>query len=690
VALEHRQKRIRLIIYLGLIAATFAAYEPMWHNGFVHYDDYDYVMENPNVNGGITKQSVIWAFTTFHAANWHPLTWLSHMLDCQLFGPNPFWHHLINLLFHIANALLLFWILNSLTGTLWPSAFVAAVFALHPVQVESVAWVAERKTVMSGLFWFLTTAVYIWYTKRPGIGRYALLFVVYALCIMTKPIVVTLPLVLLLLDYWPLGRLNWGSSPAGKTAPAGRLLIEKVPLLVLSAILSVTTFIAQQREGRVISIEVIPLDFRIANAFISYIRYIGKMIFPSRLAVFYPHPQANLSNTAVAVCALLFVLISILSIYTGRHRKYAAVGWLWYVGTLVPMVGLVQVSSQAMADRYMYISMLGLLIIAAWAVKDLIANGRRRSVVAAALAMVVLPTMVILTRMQVRHWQNDIQLFGHTLEVTENNASAEYDYGWALLDEGRDGEAVQHLRKAVQINPSASMARKDLGKVLLKQGKLNEAIECFNELTKCKQDSAEAYYYLAVASGMQKKYDDAIKYLTSVLKLDPKYPDAHYKMGIALLAMGKPNEAVVYLNEALRIDANQPDVYIDLGTAYSQLDKYEPAIQNWTKAAELKPNSAEVLNNLAWLLATAGDVSAQDADRTIELAQRACELTGYKEPVPLDTLAAAYAAAGRFDDAVTTANKAVDAAKAMGRESIVGEIQERIELYQTGQRYRQK
>jgi tetratricopeptide (TPR) repeat protein len=612
------------------------------------------------------------------------------MLDCQFFGLNPFWHHLVSLLFHIANALLLFLILAEMTGVTWPSAFIAAVFALHPIQVESVAWAAERKTVLGGLFWLLTMLAYIWYTKRPRTGRYILLFLVYGLCIMTKPTVVTLPLALLLLDYWPLERLNWGSHPAGKTVPVGRLVIEKVPLLVLSAILGVATFIAQRSGGAVVPLENVSVIDRIANMFLSYISYIGKMIWPSGLAVFYPLPRADFSNTTVVICTLLFVLISVFSIYIGRHRRYIAVGWLWYVGILIPVIGLVQSGAQAMANRYMYIPMVGLLMIAAWAGKALIGNRPGLRIITAVSAGVILFSAIILTRMQVRHWQNSMALFEHALKVTENNSIAENSYGCALFDEGRVTEAIQHLSNAVRISPTFSDARKNLGKVLLKQGKLNEAIACFNELINRRKESAEVYYNLAVASGMQGKYDDAIKYYAKTLDMDPKYPDAHGRMGTALLAAGRTKEAIAQLNEAMRTNPDRAEVHVNLGTAHTQLGQYEQAIQNWLRAVQLDANNADTLNNLAWLLATAGNISVQDANKAIEFAQRACELKGYNEPEFLDTMAAAYAAGGRFNDAVTTARQAVDIAKAHGREDLAGEIENRIKLYESGQRYRQK
>ena len=401
------QRQILFLISASLVMATLVAYEPIRHNGFINYDDDVYITKNSDVQRGLTRDSVIWAFTKPHQYMWHPLTTLSHMLDCELFGLNPLGHHLVSLALHIVNALLLFWILVSLTGSTWASAFVAAMFALHPLQVESVAWAAERKTVMSGLFWFLTIAVYIWYAKKPGIGRYIVVFAIYALCIMTKPVVVTVPLTLLLLDYWPLERLNSKHSIL-------RSIIEKIPLLVLSVILSILTVIAQHSGKAIVPLEAKPLDQRIAHLFVSYITYIGKMIAPSRLAVFYPYKYATFSNASVIICMLLFILITVLCIYIGRRKKYVAVGWLWFVVTLVPMTGLVQAGSQAMADRYMYISMLGLLIIVVWAIKEIASKRPHWRVIAAVLTVVVLSSAIILTRIQVRYWESSLTLFEHT------------------------------------------------------------------------------------------------------------------------------------------------------------------------------------------------------------------------------------------------------------------------------------
>jgi len=673
---DRTSMRAKIIISICIIVAIFIAYEPLCHNGFVVYDDQQYITENPHITGGITQNSIIWAFTKSHAANWHPLTWISHIIDYQFFGLNPLGYHLVSLLLHIANSLLVFWLFSRMTDAVWASAFIAAVFALHPLQVESVAWAAERKTVLSGLFWLLTMAAYIRYAKRPSVGRYILLFLVFGLCIMTKPIVVTLPLALLLLDYWPLCRVKWK-----------RLIIEKIPLLVLSAILSVITFVVQRQGGAVATLEKIPLDARISNMFISYMRYIGKMVWPSQLAVFYPPLPENLPNIIATTCALLFVIVLIFCIYIIPRRKHITTGWLWYIGTLVPMIGLVQAGAQSMANRYMYIPILGLLIIVAWTVRDIVANRPRWKIIPAVSAVVIILLMIILTRTQTKHWQNSLTLFEYALKVTKDNTIAENCYGCALFDAGRGDEAVQHFRRVVKISPFYAEARNNLGQFLLKQGKLDEAIACFNELIRQKQDSAQVYSHLAEALSMQKKYDDAAKYFAKALKLNSQYTGAQRQMGFALLASGKADQAVLYLNQALRTEPNNADIYVNLGTAYTLLGQYKPAVENWTRALEIQPDSNDVLNNLAWVLAVSEDGSVRNGDKAVELAQRACELTNYNNPGFLDTLAAAYAAAGRFSDAVTTARQAIDIAKTQGQDNIVSEIQNRLELYKANRAY---
>ena len=368
-------KKVHYFLICGaLVLAIFVAFEPLRHNDFVNYDDDRYVTENPRVNCGITRQSLIWAFTGPHYGMWHPLTSLSHILDCQLFGLNPLWHHFSNLLLHIANTLLLFWVLKKMTGSFWPSAFVAAVFGLHPFSVESVAWLAERKNVLSGFFWILTIAAYMYYARHSNIRRFLLLILVFSLGLMAKPMVVTLPFVLLLLDYWPLDRFEsagqtqnhlQSSGPGYQRASLRHLIAEKIPLLILSAYVSLITFAFQRTGGAMNLGQDIPFVSRIANALVSYISYLFKMVYPAGLAVLYPHPRNDLPSWKPVICLVILIAVSIV-IYLARRRRYLVVGWLWYLGILVPVLGLVQVGGQAMADRYTYLPLIGIYIIFAW------------------------------------------------------------------------------------------------------------------------------------------------------------------------------------------------------------------------------------------------------------------------------------------------------------------------------------
>jgi tetratricopeptide (TPR) repeat protein len=693
---EQLKKHRTILICLALTVATVIAYEPVRHNDFVDYDDHAYITENPNITSGLTLKSLKQAFISPHSDMWHPLTTLSHMLDCQLFGLNPFWHHLVSMVLHIVNSLLLLWILNSLTGSIWASAFVAAVFALHPLQVESVAWAAERKTVLSGLFWFLTIAVYTWYTKKPGIRRYILLFGIYGLCIMTKPVVVTLPLVLVLLDYWPLARIrNKNEKLKEKTLNSKFSILnsiyEKIPLLALSAILCVVTVTVQKSGGTVAELGELSLDYRIANAFVSYMKYIGKFIWPSEMAVAYPYLYVDFSNGIVITCILLFCLMTTLVIYIGRRRKYVMTGWLWFVGTLVPMIGLIQSGVQAMADRYMYLSVPGILIIAAFGVKDIISNRPQIRTATSVLAITTILSLLMFTRVQAGYWLNSLTLFEHALNVTKNNFVAEANYAQTLQSGGRLKEAELHYRNAARIYPTNSDARHDLGVVLLQLGKLDDAAACFNEIIKQGQGSANVYYDLATVLRYQGKYDEAISSLNKTLKLDPNYAETRKRIGMLLTLKGRIDEAIPYFNEALRTESKtgKVKIYYDIGRAYEQNGRYKEAIRFWNTALELEPNNIPILNRAAWLLATTDATSIEDVNKAIELSERACELTGYKNPSIMDTLAASYAAGGKFDEAITTANKAAEAAKAAGYNNLADEIQKRIKLYKAHHKYHQ-
>mgnify|MGYP000515855873 CR=1 FL=1 len=518
-------------ICLVLAASTLAVYWQVQSCDFVNYDDNEYVTENPNVQAGLTRQGVIWAFTTGYAANWFPLTWLSHMLDCELFGVNPGRHHLTNLLFHIANSLLLFIVLKRMTGGLWQSAFVAAAFALHPLHVESVAWVSERKDVLSGFFFFVAMGAYMRYARRPGAGRYLLTLVVFAMGLMSKPTVITLPFVLLLLDYWPLGRFENEQSvknteEQGRELPGSffqqrafyRLILEKVPFLVLSVFSGIVTFFSQQSGETVIGMQHIPIISRIVNAVISYVKYLEKMIWPSRLAVFYPHSSVGAIQVwHIGIAALTLLVISLFVIRLFRTRKYLAVGWLWYLGTLVPMIGLVQVGTQAMADRYSYIPFTGLFIIIAWGAPELLRRLPYSRIVLALAALALIPAMMVRTWAQTGHWQNSYTLYTHAVAVTENNSKMNYNLAVTLYDQGRFEEAVMHYREVLRIEPQNFKARIHLGITLFEQGQYDEALEHFNMAVKIDPDSQEGRYNLGSALLLQGRLDEAAVHLQDCL-----------------------------------------------------------------------------------------------------------------------------------------------------------------------------
>ena len=613
-----RNKYLVVLIYVALSLATFIAFEQVRNNKFV-YDDAPYVTENRHITGGITRQSVLWALTSPHFHMWHPLTSLSHMLDCQLFGLNPSWHHLSSLLFHIASTLLLFGILKRMTGAIWLSGFVAAAFALHPLNVESVAWVAERKNVLSGLFWMLTIAAYIRYAERPGVSRFLLIVLGYGLSTMTKPMVVTLPFVLLLLDYWPLGRLQWASQSRRKDSsgsksmkvrfkqsPAWRLLAEKIPLFTLSAVLSVITFVAQQRGGVVSGLENVPLKFRVANAFISYMTYIKKMIWPSRLAVFYPHPSDTLSMWQAAVAALLLLAVSAWVIWLARKRGYITVGWLWYLGTLVPVIGLVQVGSQAMADRYTYLPFIGLFIIIAWGGAELFGRWRHRKIGLGIFAGLLIVAMMVGTRMQVRHWEDRYSLYGHALEVTENNHVMHNNFGGVLLKRGQVEKAIWHIREALRINPDDAGARRHLAFALAGQGRLKEAISEYQKVLQIESDNYEALNGLGAAFAKDGRFDEAIKHFRQALQIKPDSVEAHINLGSALRAQGKFDEAISHFRQALQIKPDSVEAHINLGSVLGTQGKFDEAIIHFRQALQVRPNSAEVLNNLGSALAAQG------------------------------------------------------------------------------------
>ena len=495
-----------LIISLVLIAATFIVFWQVRHHQFVSFDDYRYVVENPYVVRGLTFRSVIWAFTATHASNWHPLTWLSHMLDCGLYGLNPGGHHVTSLLFHIASTLMLFLVLKQMTGALWRSGFVAALFALHPLHVESVAWVAERKDVLSTFFWMLTMWAYFRYVQRPGFNRYLVVLLSFILGLLSKPMLVSLPFVMLLLDYWPLCRFQFGQlmgngnsrmqrslSSIDRRSSVFHLILEKVPFFVLSAISSFLTFYAQEKGGAIGSLAFLPLGTRIVNALVSYVSYIWKMIWPQHLALLYPYPE-RFPIWEVVGAGLLLVGISVLVMRAARGRPYLLVGWLWYLGTLVPVIGLVQVGAQAMADRYTYVPLIGLFIMVAWGLSDFLKGWRYRRGVLAISAGVLFSILMIVTWVQVQYWENSIVLYKHTLEVTVNNYLIHNNLGIVFFRQGKYQEAANQYNEALRINPNSAEAHYNLGNAYLMIGDRGLALREYEILKTLNPSLANALY----------------------------------------------------------------------------------------------------------------------------------------------------------------------------------------------------
>ncbi|HAJ26671.1 MAG TPA: hypothetical protein DCG53_05410 [Syntrophus sp. (in: bacteria)] len=571
-----RQKKNLLWICLCIALLTFAVYGQVKDHAFVDFDDYEYITENPHVRSGLSIDNIVWAFTSYHSNNWHPITWISHMVDVQLFGLNPAGHHLVNVCFHLLNTILLLLLLRQMTGNLWPSAFVAALFALHPLHVESVAWAAERKDVLSTFFWLLTTWMYVRFTETPGWKHYGLIMLFFTLGLMAKQMLVTLPFVLLLLDYWPLGRM--AVKGGQRQAPVSRLIVEKIPLFALALSAAIIVFVVQQQSGVLYSLTPFPLQIRLENALVSYVSYLGKMLWPVNLAVFYPHPLDSLALWKVLGAAGLLIAVSAAVIRKGRRHPYLITGWFWYLGTLIPVIGLVQVGVQAMADRYTYIPLIGIFIMIAWGGQELFsfraeekATGAKwdqpagpplsagkhgkhgkagkaprpsplsalsstetgdgsilhtkmepspvsaRIIFAAAAAVLII--LSLLTWRQVGSWRDNVTLYSHAARAVPGNYWAYNNLGAALASRGQIDAAMTWFAESLKIMPHYPGANQNMAAALYKQG----------------------------------RYEEAEPLLAKALKLQPRNPDLHITLGAVLLKMGKNAEAAAHFQEALNL-----------------------------------------------------------------------------------------------------------------------------------------
>lgn len=586
--MEHEETfgRIKtILIMLALTIATLAVYWQVQYHDFVNYDDLWYV-GNPIVRNGLSWEGFRWAFQSTMATNWHPMTWLSHMLDFQLFGKQPSGHHLTNLFFHLASTLLLFLTLKEMTSAYWRSALVAAMFALHPLHVESVAWVAERKDVLSAFFWFLTLAVYVDYLKRPAKGKYLAALFFYILGLMAKPMLVTLPFVLVLLDFWPLRRIPSAGIERHRIWLAIRpLLLEKIPFFACSLLSSVITYYVQQKGGAVGSLQIVPMSVRITNAFISYAEYLDKTLWPRELAVFYPYPDTILLSKALGA-ALIVLFISVFAIYSIRRIPYLFVGWFWYLGTLIPVIGLVQVGIQASADRYTYLPLIGIFLILSWGVVEVSRRLPCRRIILSVCALLLFVHWSFTSWCQVSYWKNDISLFEHALSVTRDNAVAHNNLGGSLGKAGRHDEAMQHLQEALRINPSFSYAINNVGIQLMRRGQSEEAIKYFRRAIQMDPRNETAHINLAVQlakAGNPESQAEASQHLFEALRIDPFSFIAHYHLGLILLQRNA-QDAIAHFEDAIRLNPEYGMAHYQLGVIYSQKNLPEKAIYHYREA----------------------------------------------------------------------------------------------------------
>jgi len=735
---------IALCALLALL--TIAVFGPMVHHDFVDYDDQDYVTENPQVQAGLTRDAARWAFGGAHAANWIPLTWLSHMLDCQLFGLNPGWHHTTNLLLHTANTLLLFLLLKRMTAAALPSAAVALLFAIHPLHVESVAWVSERKDVLSTFFFMLTLWAYAGYAESKGQRpkskveaqipqqteqrkpvtaskrrlNYFLTILFFTLGLLSKPMLVTLPFVLLLLDYWPLGRFQI-TGQKSRIENVGPLIGEKVPFFGLALASSLITFVVQRQGGAMVLMETIPLKLRLINAVVCYGRYLLNTVWPINLSAFYPMPSAWPAWEA-AVSLLVLCVISALAIRHCATRPYLGVGWFWFLGTLVPVIGIVQVGIQSMADRYTYIPLIGIFILLAFGLKDLMASQPEWRLALGMAAGIALTLCALLTANQTSYWRNTATLFEHALAVTSDNALAEYSVGVARVREDNYADAYSHFTEALRIQPDYGEAHNNLGLLLVMNGKLDEGIAHYHQALAAKLDTPELHFNLASALFAKGKLDQAAAECRTALTRKPAFPAAALKLALILTKQGKWAEAREQYARTLRLDPQNADAHLGLGLTLMQIGELQEAakefqdvlrlrsdaqahynlalvlalqgrsgeaLDQYRAAATLAPSWPTALNDLAWVLATDPAPEHRNGIEAIELAKKACELTQNQEPRYLGTLDACYAEAGRFGEAVATSKQAEALALNCGQKQIAEAAAQRRKLYESNLPYRQ-
>ena len=573
-----RDRWVLIAVCIFLALAVWAIFGQTLGFGFVDYDDNQYVYDNPQITHGVNLKAILWAFTHVHSDNWHPLTTLTHMFDCQVYGLHPLGHHLGNVLGHGMAAILLFLALQEMTGALWRSAFVAAVFAVHPLHVESVAWISERKDVLSALFFMLTLMAYRRYARRqesPGTGAWSFLrspaywltLLLFVLGLMSKPMLVTVPVVLLLLDWWPLQRF----AIHNERSTIAQLVWEKTPFLLLSTASCAATIWAHKDAA--ISLQKLGFPLRLGNALVSCAAYIGQMIYPAGLAVLYPHPADHLPPWRVGVCVLFLLLVSAGIAAGSRKHPFLLVGWLWYLAMLVPVIGLIQVGPQAMADRYTYLPQIGLYIIVAWGSVDLCGSWRYRRILLGASAAAILAVLLVLAHVQTTYWKNGVSLMTRAIACTSDNSIAHTNLGIALTSQGKLPEATQHYERAIQLKPGFADAHYNLANALAGQGKLPESIQHFERAIQLKPGFADAHYYLGLALTSQGKLAEAIQHFEWAIQLKPGHAEAYNSLGEALARQGKLAEAIQHFERAIQLKPDYTDAYNNLGLALARKGK---------------------------------------------------------------------------------------------------------------------
>ena len=602
-----RQRWLTIGVSVFLLGLTWLVFGQTLRYDFVNYDDPHYVYQNTRITSGINFANVAWAFSHIHSENWHPLTTITHMLDCQLHGLNAGWHHFTNVLLHCLAVVLLFVALERMTGALWRSAFVSAVFAVHPLHVESVAWIAERKDVLSAVFFMVTLLAYFHYTRSPSIGRYLIVAIVFALGLMSKPMLVTLPFVLLLLDYWPLGRFDAHRSNTGRQVL--QLIMEKIPLITLSAVSSLITFLAQR--GAIGWTEQLPMSERITNAFVAYVIYIRQMFWPTELAVFYPHPENRLPIWEVSLALIILVGIMAAAFVLRKRAPYLVTGWLWYLGMLVPVIGLLQVGWQGHADRYTYLPQIGLYIAVTWALTDLIRSWRFQRTALSAAALIVIGALSWRGWLQTSYWRDSETLFTHALAVTSNNDVALNNLGIIFLDKGQLDDAISKLQAAIGLRPENAPAHDNLAKALLKKGQVAEAMVHYRKFLELEPANVEARNTLGTALIQQGHIREAIDQWQEVLALQPENGNAASNLAWMFAtciddSIRDGTRAAQLGEKALRISGGKiPMIYRVLAAAYAESGRFADAIETAQRGAELATTqsnpglAAELESNIA-------------------------------------------------------------------------------------------